>query len=105
MGMRTISLAYSSFNSCFARFQSLAPDVIEADRGARLNAEILYEFPELKHNPFKDRIFKVFSSTQDGNCNFEDFLDMMSVLSQNAPLAVKAEYAFRIFGMTYAPND
>ena len=28
---------------------------------------------------------------------FEDFLDMMSVLSENAPIQVKAEWAFRIF--------
>jgi len=30
---------------------------------------------------------------------FEDFLDMMSVFSDNAPKSVKVEYAFRIYGM------
>ena len=40
---------------------------------------------------------QVFSSLQDGSCTFEDFLDMMSVLSVNAPKTVKSEYAFRIF--------
>lgn len=29
---------------------------------------------------------------------FEDFLDMMSVFSDNAPKNVKVEYAFRIYG-------
>ena len=29
---------------------------------------------------------------------FEDFLDMMSVFSDNAPKSVKVEYAFRIYG-------
>ena len=29
---------------------------------------------------------------------FEDFLDMMSVFSENAPKNVKVEYAFRIYG-------
>lgn len=40
----------------------------------------------------------VFSSNRDGDCNFEDFLDMMSVFSEVAPISLKAEYAFRIFG-------
>lgn len=54
-------------------------------------------YPELKVNPFGDRICKVFSSSNDGDCTFEDFLDMMSVFSDGAPKAVKAEHAFRIF--------
>ena len=49
-------------------------------------------------NPFKDRICEVFSSSGDGNMTFEDFLDMMSVFSDNAPKSVKVEFAFRIYG-------
>lgn len=33
----------------------------------------------------------------DGQCTFEDFLDMMSVFSDRAPKCVKCENAFRIF--------
>ncbi|XP_012136366.1 calcium and integrin-binding protein 1 isoform X2 [Megachile rotundata] len=40
---------------------------------------------------------EVLHSSQDGDCTFEDFLDMMSVFSDAAPKAVKAEHAFRIF--------
>ncbi|KAK9879406.1 hypothetical protein WA026_006472 [Henosepilachna vigintioctopunctata] len=57
----------------------------------------ILQYPELSVNPFGDRICKVFSSSQDGDCTFEDFLDMMSVLSEAAPKLVKAEHAFRIF--------
>ena len=55
--------------------------------------------PELACNPFADRICHVFSSAGDstGDCTFEDFLDMMSVFSDQAPKAVKSEHAFRIF--------
>lgn len=60
-------------------------------------AKIL-QYPELGVNPFGERICTVFSSSEDGDCTFEDFLDMMSVLSENAPKSVKAEHAFRIFG-------
>lgn len=58
----------------------------------------ILQYPELRVNPFGDRICKVFSSSNDGDCTFEDFLDMMSVFSDACPKAVKAEHAFRIFG-------
>lgn len=58
----------------------------------------MFRYPELSVNPFRDRICKIFSSSQDGDCTFEDFLDMMSVFSENAPRSVKAEHAFRIYG-------
>lgn len=61
----------------------------------------ILQYPELKVNPFGDRICKAFSSSQDGDCTFEDFLDMMSVFSEGAPKSVKAEHAFRIFGMIF----
>lgn len=51
----------------------------------------------LQMNPFKDRIVKVFSSSGDG-LTFEDFLDMLSVFSENAPKDLKTEYAFKIYG-------
>ena len=56
-------------------------------------------------NPFVDHICTVFSSSNDGDMTFEDFLDMMSVFSDNCPKNVKVEYAFRIFGEPLsAPN-
>lgn len=42
-------------------------------------------------------MMSVFSTYEDF-MTFEDYLDMMSVLSENAPLDLKAEYAFRIYG-------
>jgi calcium and integrin-binding protein 1 len=59
--------------------------------------EIMLNYPELKYNPFGDRICQVFSSTNNGDCTFDDFVDMLSVFSERAPLSFKAEYAFRIF--------
>lgn len=44
----------------------------------------------------QERLCEVFSTDSDG-INFEDFLDMFSVLSVNAPLDLKATYAFRIY--------
>ena len=55
-------------------------------------------FERLQVNPFRDRICDVFSSSNDGDLTFEDFLDMMSVFSDHAPKTVKVEFAFRIYG-------
>ncbi|EFA07348.1 calcium and integrin-binding protein 1 [Tribolium castaneum] len=54
-------------------------------------------FPQLKYNPFRERIYKVFSSEKDGKLSFEDILDLCSVMSQKCPDKVKAAWAFRIF--------
>ncbi|ODM96969.1 Calcium and integrin-binding protein 1 [Orchesella cincta] len=83
--------------SYFHQFKALAPDLISVQRDARLPMEVILRYPQLRYNPFGDRICMVFSSSRDGDCNFEDFLDMMSVFSAEAPVSVKAEYAFRIF--------
>ncbi|XP_067841389.1 calcium and integrin-binding family member 4-like [Heptranchias perlo] len=50
-------------------------------------------------NPFGDQICKVFSINQNGLFSFDDFLEMMSVFSENASLAVKIDYAFRIYDL------
>jgi len=89
--------------SCFERFLDLTPDdnvkhaVIEDKRNVRLSKSDMERFEELRTNPFKDRILKVFSSEQDCSFNFDDFIDMMSVFSEAAPRSLKAEYAFRIY--------
>ncbi|KAG1667032.1 Calcium and integrin-binding protein 1 [Nymphon striatum] len=73
----------------YEKFKTLAPEKFEHDRDCRLTIEEV--------NPFKDQICKVFSSKDDGCLSFEDFLDMMSVFSDDAPRLIKTEYAFRIF--------
>lgn len=79
------------------RFSKLNEDALKSDKNARLPIQLILELPELKVNPFKDRICKVFSSCQDDKLSFEDFLDMMSVFSDSCPKNVKVEYAFRIY--------
>ncbi|GAB1605334.1 calcium and integrin-binding protein 1-like [Argonauta hians] len=80
----------------YDRYKMLAGNK-EIDRDTRLDQKTICQLPELKVNPFKDRICQVFSSQNDGSLTFEDFLDMMSVFSDNAPRNVKVNYAFRIY--------
>lgn len=54
----------------------------------------------LQENPFKKRICQVFSSEGNGSLSFEDFLDLLSVFSEQAPRQIKVFYAFKIYGMS-----
>lgn len=84
--------------SAHQKFKALAPEKVGHNRNAKLPLAKVIQYPELNVNPFGDRICKIFSSSHDGDCTFEDFLDMMSVFSESAPRSVKAEHAFRIYG-------
>jgi hypothetical protein len=52
----------------------------------------------VQENPFKQRICQVFSRDGKGNLTFEDFLDLLSVFSEQAPRDIKVFYAFKIYG-------
>eukprot|EP00051_Salpingoeca_urceolata_P026807 m.478787 g.478787 ORF g.478787 m.478787 type:complete len:180 (-) comp21231_c0_seq1:259-798(-) len=63
----------------------------------RITLSEVLELPELKVNPFRERICQIFSEDGSGAMSFEDFLDMMSVFSEGATRDVKASYAFRMY--------
>ncbi|KAJ6666665.1 hypothetical protein lerEdw1_020389, partial [Lerista edwardsae] len=83
-------------------YRDLAPQLVPPDYTNRPNVKLPYELissmPELKDNPFRQRIAEVFSEDGEGNMTLEDFLDMFSVMSEMAPRDLKAYYAFRIYG-------
>merc|ERR1711942_16446 len=71
-------------------------DSINDERCQVSMADIITTLQELKVNPFALRICQVFAQNNDFLL-FEEFLDMMSVLSEAAPPQVKAEWAFKVF--------
>ncbi|OCU00610.1 calcium and integrin-binding family member 3 isoform X1 [Xenopus laevis] len=85
----------------FNRYRDLAPQLVPDDYTNKPDVKIPYELigsmPELKDNPFRQRIAEVFSEDGDGNMTLDDFLDMFSVLSEMAPKDLKAYYAFKIY--------
>nr|CAB3231032.1 calcium and integrin-binding protein 1-like [Phallusia mammillata] len=83
----------------FEKFVELDPEILANRKGYRLSMEKVCQMPELKVNPFSDRICRVFSTSEsfDGSLSFEDFLDMMSVFSDQAPKGLKVEYAFKVY--------
>lgn len=52
----------------------------------------------LQENPFRERMSEVFSARRDEGICFEEFLEMMSVFSEQAPRDLKVFYAFKIYG-------
>ncbi|CAB3368362.1 Hypothetical predicted protein [Cloeon dipterum] len=58
---------------------------------------VLDAFPEIRANPFVDRLCEVFSSKKDNCVSFEDMLDLFSALAPSCPVECKAKWAFRIF--------
>ncbi|XP_004852847.1 calcium and integrin-binding protein 1 [Heterocephalus glaber] len=83
------------------RFSELLPrekQSVEDSLRERVSFEDILSLPELKANPFKERICKVFStSPARDSLSFEDFLDLLSVFSDMATPDIKSHYAFRIF--------
>ncbi|KAJ7341378.1 hypothetical protein JRQ81_005405 [Phrynocephalus forsythii] len=61
----------------------------------KLSTEQVCAWPQLKVNPFQDRICQVFST--DGYFTFEDIVGMASVFSDLACPSLKIEYAFRVY--------
>ncbi|KAM3822862.1 calcium and integrin-binding family member 3-like isoform 2-T2 [Vipera latastei] len=86
----------------FDKYRDLAPQLVPQDYTSKPNVKLPYELiasmPELKDNPFRQRIAEVFSEDGEGNMTLDDFLDMFSVMSEMAPRDLKAYYAFRIYG-------
>ncbi|XP_066485159.1 calcium and integrin-binding family member 3 isoform X1 [Tiliqua scincoides] len=85
----------------FHRYRDLAPQLVPPNYTNRPSVKLPYELissmPELKDNPFRQRIAEVFSEDGEGNMTLDDFLDMFSVMSEMAPRDLKAYYAFRIY--------
>nr|XP_054497795.1 calcium and integrin-binding protein 1 isoform X1 [Agelaius phoeniceus] len=84
----------------YKRFSELLPkEERENACSLRVPKSQILTLPELRANPFQQRICHVFSTseTEDGSMSFEDFLDMLSVFSDSATSDIKSYYAFRIF--------
>ncbi|KAJ8949112.1 hypothetical protein NQ318_012860 [Aromia moschata] len=86
------------------RFREVRPDLVPKQMKQNQEVHIripiddtIEKLPELRVNPFKKRICEVFSRDGKGNLSFEDFLDLLSVFSEQAPRDIKVFYAFRIY--------
>ncbi|KAJ6664164.1 hypothetical protein lerEdw1_008380 [Lerista edwardsae] len=83
------------------RYHELAPNMVPMDYtrnpDVRLPIQLIVNMPELKENPFRERIVHSFSENEEGSLSFNDFVDMFSALSESAPRELKAFYAFKVY--------
>ncbi|XP_055540028.1 calcium and integrin-binding family member 3 [Wyeomyia smithii] len=85
------------------RFREASPELVPLvmtegqATSIRVPSERIGRLPELVENPFKGRMCQAFSRDRDGNLTFEDFLDLLSVFSEQAPRDIKVFYAFKIY--------
>ncbi|GAB0096014.1 calcium and integrin-binding family member 2 [Sergentomyia squamirostris] len=85
------------------RFRDIRPDLVpkQMTEGqastVKIPREYIERLPELRENPFRKNICEAFSRDGQGNLTFEDFLDLLSVFSEQAPRDIKIFYAFKIY--------
>uniref|UniRef100_A0A3B3U8H2 Calcium and integrin-binding family member 2 n=1 Tax=Poecilia latipinna TaxID=48699 RepID=A0A3B3U8H2_9TELE len=81
--------------------EGLAPHLVPLDYtnnpDIKVPMALIVTMPELKENPFRDRIVETFSEDGQGNMSFNDFVDMFSALCETAPRELKTIYAFKIY--------
>ncbi|RXN15310.1 calcium and integrin-binding family member 2 [Labeo rohita] len=95
-------IKYKEVSHCLhGRYHELAPHLVPMDYtndpDVKIPLALIVNMPELKENPFRNRIVESFSEDGQGNLSFNDFVDMFSVLSEMAPRELKAIYAFKIY--------
>lgn len=87
-------LSSAQIRKLYKMFHSLNQE--ESDRTGYVEHLKVLQLPRFALNPLIDKILETFSM-EKGVMTFDEFVDMMSVLSEQAPFKVKVEYAFRIF--------
>ncbi|CAF0759824.1 unnamed protein product [Brachionus calyciflorus] len=93
----------NEIENCFKAFSRIVDpeDRLSYDqiKKSKIDYQKFKKSLEFKENPFKDRIFKVFSKSRS-KMTFEDYLDMMSVFSESCPSEIKVDYAFKIYAFS-----
>ncbi|XP_053989089.1 calcium and integrin-binding protein 1-like [Hylaeus volcanicus] len=77
---------------------NIEPGILREDLQHRFSTDqIETVFPEIRCSPFRDSIYRVFSSKNDRHLSLEDVLDLCSAFSENADDEARAAWAFSIF--------
>lgn len=116
LSKKPVSILLYYFSIVFSLSISLCPVPCGKTRSISSEFSLVYpflgRFVSFQENPFKERISEVFTRRQDlehssgceGMC-FEEFLEMMSVFSEQAPRDLKVFYAFKIYGTDHQVNQ
>ncbi|XP_012216926.1 calcium and integrin-binding protein 1-like [Linepithema humile] len=90
----------SEIRQIYRLLNNLEPSILQKDLHYRFSLQQIDTIlPQIRCNPFRDSIYRVFSSKRDGHLSFEDILDLCSAFSVNCPQGVRAAWAFEIFDL------
>ncbi|XP_072749781.1 calcium and integrin-binding protein 1 isoform X2 [Anoplolepis gracilipes] len=96
-----VELTYLSKNEVcqiYKLLDNFEPGILKRNLHYRFPLEQIDKIlPQIRYNPFRNAIYRVFSSKQDEHLSFEDILDLCSAFSANCPPGVRATWAFAIF--------
>lgn len=96
----------------FCKVCNINDKIIKGESNSiRATFDQIKSMPELRENPFNQRICEVFATPSEVLCNdedssatnttdslsFENFLDVVYIFSEQAPLEDKIKYAFKIY--------
>ena len=73
------------------------PEANEKLRTMKIPYNMIARCPELKENPFRKRICKIFSSDGSGNLTLNEFFFLFSSLCERSPRDIKVHFAFNIY--------
>jgi len=81
----------------YIRFETLGGSLDKS-----ISSDVLVTIPELRANPFQNRLCQVFGSKDEvvqGKhvMSFNQFMVMMNTMSHRAPIELKAYWAFKIY--------
>lgn len=89
-------LSVEQIRRAYELFEGLGAQFTEDDTNPTVHVSRIMNSPELRQNPFRDQIIKIFANYGEF-MSFDEFLYMISVFSTSAPVNIKAYYAFKIY--------
>jgi serine/threonine-protein phosphatase 2B regulatory subunit len=76
------------------RFQKL-----DKDRSGGISVEELRQLPDVADNPVLDRVVSIFDTDRNGEIDFKEFIQGVSIFSVKGNNMRKLHFAFRIYDM------
>lgn len=70
---------------------------LDKDSNGTLDKEELLSIPGISLNPLAARLVEVFDEDGDGNIDFREFIDGLSIFSNNASIKDKLKFIFKIY--------
>jgi len=72
---------------------------LDKDGNGKLSTQEFMALPELQQNPLVERVIAIFDSDGDGEIDFKEFIEGISLFSVKGDRDSKLKFAFKIYDM------